>query len=126
MHTYKGIYVKFKGANGKQVVGFVPKKHLFEKLAEQADGGEDNSGGEDDSETKDSEAKEKKKREKRDAKNMNREDLEASFPLKTSLVVRIYDFSLIEDLVLLSHRKSVVGAAFMRYDELTIGQVRDV
>lgn len=119
MHTYKGLYVKFKGANGKQVTGFVPKKHLFERLADQEEAKDEDDG---EADAKDGE-EEKKKNEKRDAKNMNREDLEASFPLKTSMKLRIYDFSLIEDLILLSHRKSVVNAAFMRYEELAIGQV---
>ena len=34
-HTYKGIYVKFKGANDKFVSGFVPKRHLLENDHEE-------------------------------------------------------------------------------------------
>lgn len=113
IHTYKGIYVKFKGASSKDVLGFIPKRHLFERIADQEveENESDDDGGNE----------EKKK--KKDAKNMTREDIESSFPLKSQIDARIYNFSLIEDVIMLSHRKSVIESPYMFYDELKIGQV---
>ena len=73
--------------------------------------------------TKVSEDGTKRKKPKKDAKNFTREDIEKLYPLSAKLRVRIYDFSLIEDVILLSCRPSVLSAAFMSYDELHIGQV---
>ncbi len=128
MHTYKGIYVKFKGSNNKQVVGFIPKRHLFEKFnskhqeSEKEDEENDENENENDQEKTD-EDKKSKKTKKNDAKNMTKEDLEAAFPLNSKIKARIYDFSLIEDVILLSHRTSVLQATYMLYSELQIGQV---
>ena len=49
---------------------------------------------------------------------MNTEDLEAAFPLKSNIHARIYDFSLMEDMIMLSHRKSVIKSRYMFYNEL--------
>lgn len=116
MQTHKGIYIKFKGPNSKQVVGFVPKRHLFEK---------DDMIGKDDEEVEDDEdaTDENLKTGKKDSKNMTREDLEKYFPINSTHKARIFDFSLIEDIILLSCRQSVLDAPFMTYDELSIGQV---
>ena len=122
-HSYKGLYVKFKGANLKQVIGFIPKRHLFEKVTSKEDLEEDKDDDEDESGEEDAETKTKLKKTKSDAKNMSKEDLEKSFPLNSTIKARIYDFSLIEDIILLSHRKSVLNAPFMLYSELSVGQV---
>jgi ribosomal protein S1 len=112
-HTPKGVYVQFKlGPNSSQAItGFIPKRHLFEL---------DDEENEDEQEEVDGV---KVKKTKNDLKNMTREDIEKSYPLKSSLRARIYDFNLIEDLILLSCRKNILDAAFMGYDELKLGQV---
>lgn len=111
MHTHKGLFIKFKGANKKIVTGFIPKKHLFERMADQEEEEQDDD-------------EDAKKNAKKDAKNMNTEELEALFPLKSNIHARIYDFSLIEDMILLSHRKSVIKTRYLFYNDLKIGQVR--
>jgi ribosomal protein S1 len=120
-HTFKGIYVKFKGPNDKYISGFLPKRHLFESdYAVKKDEEEDEA--DDDDEVNENNENKIKKRAK-DAKNFNKEDIEKLFPLNSKLRVRIYDFSLIEDIILLSCRQSVLNALFMNYDELKIGQI---
>jgi len=111
LHTYKGVFIKFKGANKKLVMGFIPKRHLFEKLADQEEVEETNDGEEEDK---------VKKSKKQDAKNMNTEDLEAAFPLKSNIHARIFDLSLMEDMIILSHRKSVIKSRYMFYNELKL------
>ena len=113
MHTFKGIYAKFKGPGDKFITGFLPKRHLFEKDASEEpeeDENEDEDGN-------------KTNKFKRDAKNFSKEDIEKLFPINAKIRARIYDFSLIEDIILLSCRPSVLEATFMNYDELSIGQV---
>lgn len=56
---------------------------------------------------------------------MTREDLAKHFPLMSALPrpSRIYDYNLIEDMLLLSTRRSVLAAGCLTYDELRAGQV---
>ncbi len=121
MHTHKGIFVKFNGPNSKQCTGFIPKRHLFDNNNENKQEDENDNDDEEDAE-KDSDGS-KLKKTKRDSRNMKREDIEKSFPLNSKLKARIYDFNLIEDLILLSSRKSILNSAFMNYDELKVGQI---
>ena len=114
MHSFKGIYVKFNGPDGKQVTGFVPKRHLFDDKQQN---------GADEDENEDNVDGVKLKKIKKDAKNMDKAEIEKLFPLSSQLKVRIYDFSLIEDIILLSCRSSILNASFMSYEELKIGQV---
>ena len=113
LHTYKGVFIKFKGANKKLVMGFIPKRHLFEKMIDQED--ENNEDGGNGDEDEEDGGENKKKNAKKDARNMTTEDLEAAFPLKSNIHARIYDFSLIEDMLMLSHRKSVIKTRYMFY-----------
>jgi ribosomal protein S1 len=115
MHTFKGVYVRFKGPDTKQVFGFIPKRHLVDENKE----GEDNDDDDDDEDEKGNKLKKKAK----DTKNMDQEDIEKLFPLNANLGARIFDFNLIEDMILLSSRPQVLNAAYMTYDELSVGQV---
>ncbi|CAF0850832.1 unnamed protein product [Brachionus calyciflorus] len=119
-HTHKGIFLKFTTSDSKQITGFVPKKHLFEK--------DDLIGKDEDEEVDDDEdaTDEKLKNLKKDAKSLTRDDLEKHFPLNTSVKSRIFDYSLIEDIILLSCRSSVLESKFLTYDELSMGQVVNV
>jgi ribosomal protein S1 len=122
MHTFKGIYIKFKtnsdeADSSKQVVGFIPKRHLKDSTDQSDDEEEDENDGEV------SDKGEKLKKIKRDAKNMELEDIEKLYPLNSKLRARIYDFNLIEDMILLSCRESVLKAEYMSYDELQVGQI---
>lgn len=55
---------------------------------------------------------------------MTKEDLLRHFPVHSTLKTsRIYDYNLIEDILLLSRRESVLKASCMSYDELECGQV---
>ncbi len=65
----------------------------------------------------------KKKSNKKDSKNINKEEMERMFPLNSTLKARIYDFSLIEDLILLSCRQSILRSAYLNYNALRIGQI---
>jgi ribosomal protein S1 len=132
-HTYKGIYVKFKGENSKLISGFIPKvliyflsfffknfqsikyfkRHLFDA--------NDNVEEEEDETNKSDNSNLKKS--KNDPKNMNKEELERLFLINTNIKARIYDFSLIEDIILLSVRPSVLEAPYMTYSELHVGQI---
>ncbi len=47
--------------------------------------------------------------------------MEKFYPVNSLLKARIYDFSLIEDILLLSARESIINAKYMMYDELSIG-----
>jgi ribosomal protein S1 len=114
VHTFKGIYVRFNGPDSKQVFGFIPKRHLVDANKD----GEDNED-EDDEDEKGN----KLKKGTKDTKNMDLEDIERLYPLNTTLKARIFDFNLIEDMILLSCRPQVLNAAFMTYDELSVGQI---
>ena len=122
-HTFKGIYVKFKGPDDKYISGFIPKRHLFESDYASKKDAEDDEDEDDDDENNDDDNGNKIKKRAKDAKNFNKEDIEKLFPINSKMRVRIYDFSLIEDIILLSCRQSVLNALFMNYDELKIGQV---
>lgn len=54
---------------------------------------------------------------------MTKEELLKHFPMNSTLKARIYDFNLIEDIILLSVRNSVLNASCLAYDELKVGQV---
>ena len=82
----------------------------------------DNSKDENSDEEEEVEEGEKLKKEKKDANNMDLEDIEKLFPLNTTLKARIFDFNLIEDMILLSSRPKVINALFMNYEELSVSQ----
>lgn len=53
-----------------------------------------------------------------------REDLAKHFPAMSTLKpCRIFDYNLIEDMLLLSTRRSVLSAGCLTYDELRVGQL---
>lgn len=55
---------------------------------------------------------------------MTRDDLIKQFPLSSTLKpCRIYDYNLIEDILLLSTRQSVLAADCLNYDQIRVGQV---
>ena len=112
-HTHKGLFLKFSSSDSKQILGFVPKKHLFEK---------NDKIGEDEVDDDEDASDEKLKKLKKDAKNLSREDLEQSFPLNSSVRARIFDYSLIEDIIMLSCRQSVLDSKYLTFNELSVGQ----
>lgn len=106
MLTFKGLYVRFQ--SGKQtVVGFIPKRHLDNQGADEEEEDETENGV-------------KLKKGKKDAKNMNQEDMEKLYPVNSAIRCRIFDFNLIEDMILLSCRDSVLNASYMSYNDLKV------
>ncbi|RNA15089.1 RRP5 -like protein [Brachionus plicatilis] len=112
-HTNKGLFLKFNTADSKQVLGFVPKRHLFEKNDQIGDDQVD-----DDEDASEDKLKELKK----DVKNLSREDLEQNFALNSTVKARIFDYSLIEDMILLSCRPSILESKYLTFNELEVGQ----
>lgn len=117
MVTQKGVYVKIKPSeeSTKQIVGFIPKKHLFDS--------DEATNDESDDEQEEIVDGKKVKKAKKSFKNFSREELLKRFPLNSTIRAKIFDFSLMEDVVLLSIRASVINSAYLTYDELQLGQL---
>jgi ribosomal protein S1 len=104
----------------KHIFFAVIQRHLFDKNGPDNDDDDENDDDVDEATNSDKASLTKAKN---DPKNMNKEELERLFPLNASLRARIYDINLIEDIILLSIRPSVIDATFMAYSELKVGQV---
>ena len=113
-----------KAPSTATIVGFIPKRHLFDDNKDNKDENIEEEEDDDQDDDEDDETK-KKKRSASSPLNLTREDMEKRYPLHSTLAerARIYQFAPLEDTILLSCRASVLAAPFMSYAELRVGQV---
>ena len=122
-HSIKGLFVRIENENCQKLIGFVLKKDLMDKEDMKLDSNKKDSAAENGENGEEDDENDDLEKDKFYWKRLTRENLEKMYPINSKLKARCVEFNLIEDLVLLSARKSVMEMSYLSMDELSVGQI---